>query len=107
MKKSRFANVFATNAALAAEDEALEKRPRARKSAPKPRPRTPAESKPADEKRKPGRPPGKRTSPDYQSVTTFLHRKTYLSVQKALIGGDEDFGDVVDDLLKEWLKRQT
>jgi hypothetical protein len=107
MKKSRFAGVFATNEALAAEDQVHEKRPRPPRSAPRPRP--PAESKPAGENRKPGpgRPPGKRTSPDYQSVTTFLHKETYLSVQKALIGGAEDFGDVVDELLKAWLKRKV
>lgn len=60
-----------------------------------------------NESKKIGRPPGKRSNPEYQSVTTFLHRQTYLDVQKALIGSTEDFGDVVDQLLKEWLKRQV
>src|SRR5262249_41779868 len=103
MKKSRFASVFSTREALAAEDQVREKRPRIRRAAPKPK--TPAQSKTITETRKPGRPPGKRTNPDYQSVTTFLRKKTYLNVQKALIGGDQDFGDVVDDLLKEWLDK--
>ena len=52
-----------------------------------------------------GRPRGKRTDPDYQSVTTFLHKQTYLDVQRTLVGRDQDFGDVVDSLLKEWLDR--
>lgn len=59
------------------------------------------------EKRGPGRPPGKRTNPDYQSVTTFLHKQTYIDVQKALIGTGQDFGDIVDDLLKDWLSRNA
>jgi hypothetical protein len=103
MKKSRFAGVFATNEALAAEDQ-VEKKPKAQR--PPRRPKPPAERR-ADGKRKPGRPPGKRTSQDYQSVTTFLHKQTYLSVQKALVGADRDFGDVVDELLKAWLKRKV
>src|SRR5262245_51643249 len=106
MKKSRFANVFSTNEALAAEDQVREKKPRPRRPGPKVERKSPAQSKTAAETRKPGRPPGKRTNPDYQSVTTFLRKETYLSVQKALIGGEEDFGDVVDELLKAWLKRK-
>lgn len=51
-----------------------------------------------------GRPPGKRSSPDYQSVTTFLHKATYLKVQRELVGSGKDFGDVVDELLQNWLK---
>jgi len=56
-------------------------------------------------KRPVGRPPGKRTNPEYQSVTTFLHKQTYLDTQRALIGAEQDFGDLVDELLTEWLKR--
>lgn len=54
----------------------------------------------------PGRPPGKRSDPAYQSVTTFLHKQTYQDVQRALVGSGQDFGDVVDELLKEWLARE-
>lgn len=62
----------------------------------------PGPAKPAS--KGPGRPPGKRSNPDYQSVTTFLHKQTYLDTQRALIGTDKDFGDLVDSLLTEWLK---
>lgn len=58
------------------------------------------------EKRPVGRPPGKRTNPEYQSVTTFLHKQTYLDTQRALIGAEQDFGDLVDELLADWLKRR-
>ena len=57
-------------------------------------------------KKRPGRPPGKRSNPDYQSVTTFLHKQTYLDVQKALIGSDQDFGELVSELLRAWLARR-
>ena len=57
------------------------------------------------ERGKVGRPPGKRTNPDFQSVTTFLRKDTYLAVQRALVGSGQDFGDVVDTLLADWLKR--
>jgi hypothetical protein len=60
---------------------------------------------PVSDKPKLGRPPGKRSNPEYQSVTTFLHRETYLAVQRELVGTDKDFGDVVDELLKSWLKQ--
>ena len=58
-------------------------------------------------RRKAGRPPGKRSDASYQSVTTFLRADTYQSVQKALIGTGQDFGDVVDELLAEWLRRRA
>lgn len=51
-----------------------------------------------------GRPKGKRSNADYQSVTTFLHKQTYLDTQRALIGTGQDFGDLVDSLLADWLK---
>lgn len=77
-----------------------------------PKPSTPAGSKPAAKSQaakpiegpKIGRPPGKRSNPDYQSVTTFLHKQTYQDVQRALYGTGRDFGDVVDELLAGWLK---
>ena len=70
----------------------------------------PAEPKATDQtggRRKAGRPPGKRSDTRYQSVTTFLRADTYQAVQKALIGTGQDFGDVVDDLLAEWLRRRS
>lgn len=76
-------------------------------SAPDAKPDPPDAPTPTPDTQRPkiGRPPGKRTNPDYQSVTTFLHKQTYVDVQRALVGGDQDFGDVVDGLLREWLDR--
>lgn len=118
MKKNRLGNVWGNTAA----DDVVEPEPEATKATPKkavihliepkPEPTKPTPKKEtkilnqSEERRGPGRPPGKRTNPDYQSVTTFLHKQTYLDVQRALVGSGQDFGDVVDDLLKDWLKQK-
>jgi hypothetical protein len=47
-----------------------------------------------------GRPPGKRSNPDYQPVTTILKKANYVAAQKAVYGTGEDFGDLVDRRLK-------
>ena len=60
-----------------------------------------AEPTPAGKKM--GRPPGKRSNPDYQPVTTYLKVANYTDVQKALVGSKQDFGDIVDELLDRWL----
>ena len=76
--------------------------------APEPaRPKREEQAEASPGKRPVGRPPGKRTNPDYQSVTTFLHKQTYLDTQRALIGAEQDFGDLVDELLSEWLQRRA
>ena len=56
--------------------------------------------------RGPGRPRGRRSSTDYQSVTTFLHRDIYRRTRIRLLETDRDFGDLVDELLREWLLKQ-
>ena len=56
--------------------------------------------------RGPGRPRGRRSSTDYQSVTTYLHRDTYRRTRIRLLETDRDFGDLVDELLREWLSKQ-
>ena len=56
------------------------------------------------EKKPMGRPPGKRSNPDYQPVTTFLKKANYVAAQRAVYGTGKDFGDLVDKLLEEWLK---
>jgi hypothetical protein len=99
MKKTKFAaQIFKGRAEIEPEEKP---KPKAR-AKPKPKPATAAEAR-----RGPGRPPGKRSSEAYQSVTTFLLKQTYLDTQRALIGTGRDFGDLVDDLLAEWLKRRN
>lgn len=61
-------------------------------------------------KRGVGRPPGKRSSADYQSVTTFIRRDTYADVMSALWEDKKrnkikrGFGDLLEELLTRWLK---
>lgn len=109
---SRFKNVFEARQNIAEETSEQETESKAPKAA-KPKTKA-AQAEPAlpvatpveTDRPKLGRPPGKRSSVDYQSVTTFLHKATYLKVQRELVGSDKDFGDVVDELLQSWLKQR-
>ena len=56
--------------------------------------------------RRPGRPRGRRSSGDYRSVTTFLHADTYRRTRAALAETGEEFGELVDSLLRAWLARR-
>lgn len=38
-------------------------------------------------------------------MTTFLLKDRYQEVQRRIVGTGQDFGDVVDELLAGWLKR--
>jgi hypothetical protein len=64
-------------------------------------------------KRGVGRPPGKRSSEDYQSVTTFIRRDTYADVMSALWEDKKrdkirrNFGDLLEELLTRWLTGAT
>jgi hypothetical protein len=52
-----------------------------------------------------GRPPGKRSNPEYEQVTSYLRRDTYQAVKVALLqsGGKAQFIDLVEELLDKWL----
>lgn len=56
-------------------------------------------------RRKVGRPPGKRSNPDYQQVTVLLHGQTYLEARKRLLDERKEVSDLINELLVEWLKR--
>lgn len=58
------------------------------------------------EERRTGRPRGRRSSPDFQSVTAFLHKDTYRRTRIRLIEEGGEFGELVDRLLREWLAKQ-
>lgn len=63
---------------------------------------TPAASK---EPRRPvGRPPGKRSNPDYQQVTVLLHGQTYLEARKRLLDERKEVSELINELLDAWLK---
>ncbi len=61
------------------------------------------------EKRKPGRPKvGKSSNPEYVQVTAYVEDAVHIAVKKALLDLKEtDFSDLVNDLLRKWVKSRT
>jgi hypothetical protein len=57
--------------------------------------------------KKRGRPSGKRSDDDYVQTTAYIHKDRHKNVKIALLklGNGQDFSDLVDDLLAEWLKK--
>ena len=62
---------------------------------------------PSDKKR--GRPSGKRSDTEYTQVTAYIHESTHREVKIALLksGSKQDFSELVDSLLADWLKSST
>lgn len=57
---------------------------------------------------KKGRPKGKRSNPDFEQVTAYVRSKTYRQTKIALLQQEEleDFSELVEELLTEWLSTQ-
>jgi hypothetical protein len=58
-------------------------------------------------KAKRGRPKvGKRSNTDYTQITAYIRSATHKNTKIALIeqGSERDMGDLIDELLSEWLK---
>ena len=60
-------------------------------------------------RRKRGRTGGKRNNPNYVETTTFITKKIYTRVDKELEqlkkgGKQQDFSELVESLLTDWLK---
>ena len=54
-----------------------------------------------------GRPPGKRTNPDYQQVTVYIPRTLHDQVKIALIQeGRKEFSELVGELLASWIEQR-
>lgn len=66
---------------------------------------------PASEKAKPklGRPTGKRSNPNYEQVTAYIQKDTYKEVKIQLLadGQNQDFSELVQGLLEQWLKSRS
>lgn len=62
------------------------------------------EAAPSELPRRVGRPPGKRSNPDYRQVTVLLPSQTYREVRKRLLDEDKEVSELVHELLEEWLK---
>ncbi len=61
------------------------------------------EEAPTSKKR--GRPPGKRSSDHHEQVTAYIRRETHRKIKMALLqdGEAQDFSELVEDLLGQWL----
>ena len=56
-----------------------------------------------------GRPPGKRSDPDYQPTTVLLRKHTKKTAARLLedINSGQDLSDLIEQLLVEWIQKQT
>ena len=55
--------------------------------------------------RKVGRPPGKRSNPDYRQVTVLLEKGVHTAVRKRLLDERGEVSELVNELLVAWLER--
>jgi hypothetical protein len=55
--------------------------------------------------KKQGRPPGKRSNPDYEQIGLYIPKRLHIEVKKLLLEyEDKDFSELVSDLLVQWIK---
>jgi hypothetical protein len=69
-------------------------------------PERPAGSEPV---RGRGRPPGKRSDPDYQPTTVLIRKQTKKTAARLLedIDSGQDLSDLIEQLLVEWIQKQS
>ena len=55
-----------------------------------------------------GRPPGKRSHPDFEQITAYIRKDTHQAVKIALLqNGKQEFSELVEELLCQWLQLRT
>jgi hypothetical protein len=56
-----------------------------------------------------GRPPGKRSDPDFQPTTVLLRKHTKKTAARLLedTNASQDLSDLIEQLLSEWIQKQT
>jgi len=56
-----------------------------------------------------GRPPGKRSDPDYQPTTVLLRKQTKKTASRLLEDADtgQDLSELIEQLLAEWIRQQS
>jgi hypothetical protein len=56
-----------------------------------------------------GRPPGKRSDPEYQPTTVLLRKRTKKTATRLLedTNAAHDLSDLIETLLTEWIQRQA
>jgi hypothetical protein len=52
-----------------------------------------------------GRPPGKRSDPEFEQVTAYIRKETHQAVKIELLkSGRQEFSELVEVLLQQWFK---
>jgi hypothetical protein len=56
-----------------------------------------------------GRPPGKRSDPDYQPTTVLLRKRTKKTAARLLedTNAAQDLSDLIEQLLAEWIQKHS
>jgi hypothetical protein len=56
-----------------------------------------------------GRPPGKRSDPDYQPTTVLLRKQTKKTASRLLEDANtgQDLSELIEQLLTEWIQQQS
>ena len=55
-----------------------------------------------------GRPPGKRSHPDFEQITAYIRKDTHHAVKIVLLkNGRKEFSELVEELLNQWLKSNS
>ncbi len=50
---------------------------------------------------------GKRSHPDYETVTHYLRRETKQNAQRLLVGSGQDLSDLLEELLSKWVRENS
>jgi hypothetical protein len=50
---------------------------------------------------------GKRDHPDYTQISVYIRKQPYHEAKRKLIGSDQDFSDLVNDLVASWLLKDS
>ena len=50
-----------------------------------------------------GRPPGKKSDPNYQQVTVYIRKEIHVGAKKHLLDDGKEFSELVDELVAKWV----
>lgn len=66
---------------------------------------TPAPEPAPEPKKRQRKATGKRSDPDYIQVGAYIPKQLNKEVKKKLVDTEQDFSELVTDLLEKWIKR--
>ena len=56
---------------------------------------------------KTGRPPGKKSNPDFIQATVYLKKETHQTARKMLFDEHGQLSDLVEELLAKWISKRS